>query len=178
MQSAGNLAVQLENPGGALSNTSTFVVLAPGSGVGKIPLSPGSPSSTGNNITVVELSTNGGSGAEGNVSLNIAAIGIYTVATSSCTLGSSTVPIVRPATGTGTADLCLFSISGLDPSFTYTLTGPAVPDITIISLEPLGLGIIHVGLQVPATAAAGPRTLYVQNPNKDMAAGTAAIEVQ
>ncbi len=153
-------------------------MLAPGTGTGAIPLTPGAPLSAGNDIAVVELSTNGGSGAAGNVSLNIAAIGIYNVATSSCTLGSSTVVIVRPTTGTSAADLCVFSISGLDPSFTYTFSGPAVPDVTIVSLEPLGLGILHIGLQVPATAAIGPRTLFVQNPNKDMAAGTGAIEVR
>jgi hypothetical protein len=69
-------------------------------------------------------------------------------------------------------------VSGLDPSFTYTLTGPAIPDITIIGLEPLGLGILHIELLVPATAATGPRTLFVENPNKDKAAASGAIEVR
>lgn len=126
----------------------------------------------------MELSTNGGSGATGNVSLNVAAIGTYTLATSSCTLGASTVIIQRPATGTATADLCVFSVSGLDPSYLYTVSGPPVPDITISNREPLGLGIIHLTLQVPAAAAAGPRTLFVQNPSADEAAGTGAIEVR
>ena len=178
LQSAGNLAVQIQNPYGTLSPPFTFVVLAPGSGGGMIALTPSAPSSTGNSITVVELSTNGGSGASGNVSLNVAAIGTYTVATSSCTLGASTVTIMRPATGAGTADLCAFSVSGLDPSFTFTLTGPSTPDITIIGLEPLGLGILHIQLLVPATAATGPRTLFVENPEKDMAAASGAIEVR
>ena len=178
LQSAGNLAVQVQNPDGTLSNTATFVVLAPGSGAGTIPLTPSAPSRAGKDIVVVELSTNGGSGAAGNVSLNVAAIGTYTVATSSCTLGGSPVIILRPATGTATADLCVFSVSGLDPSYTYTISGPPVPDITISNREPLGLGIIHLTLQVPATAAAGPRTLFVENPDKDKAAGTGAIEVR
>ncbi len=178
LQSAGNLSVQIQNPDGSLSNTETLVVLAPGSAVAVIPLTPSAPSSTGSDIVVVELSTNGGSGASGNVSLNIAAIGLYSVATTSCTLGGSPVAIVRPASGTGTADLCLFSVSGLDPSFTYTISGPATPDITIAGREPLGLGIVHLTLQVPSTAAAGPRTLFVENPNKDKAAGTGAIEVR
>ncbi|MBZ5698888.1 MAG: hypothetical protein LAN18_10105 [Acidobacteriia bacterium] len=178
LQSAGNLAVQVRNPDGTLSNTATFVVLAPGSGPDSIPLTPGAPFAAGKDIVVVELSTNGGSGAAGNVSLNVAAIGTYTVATSSCTLGSSTVVILRPATGTAMADLCVFSMSGLDPSYTYTISGPPVPDITISNREPLGLGIIHLTLQVPATAAAGPRTLFVENPSEDEAAGTGAIEVR
>jgi hypothetical protein len=35
-----------------------------------------------------------------------------------------------------------------------------------------------LSLQVPATAAAGLRTLFVENPNKDQAAGTGAVEVR
>ena len=178
LQSAGNLAVQLENPNGLLSNTQTFVVLAPDAGGGGIPLTPSAPTSAGNDIVVVELSTNGGSGAAGNVSLNVGAIGPFSPATSSCELGGSPVIIQRPASGTGTADLCVFSVSALDPSFTYTISGPPTPDITVSNREPLGLGILHLTLQVPATAAPGPRTLFVENPRKDKAAGTGAIEVR
>ncbi|HXP80661.1 MAG TPA: hypothetical protein VN976_12205 [Verrucomicrobiae bacterium] len=178
LQSAENLPVQLENPNGLLSNTQAFVVLAPGAGGGGIPLTPSAPTSTGNDIVVVELSTNGGSGAAGNVTLNIGAIGAYSVATSSCVLGGSPVVIQRPASGKGTADLCVFSVSALDPSFNYTISGPPTPDITVSNREPLGLGILHLTLQVPATAAPGPRTLFVENPEKDKAAGTGAIEVR
>jgi hypothetical protein len=178
LQFAGNLPVQLENPNGLLSNTQAFVVLAPGSEGGGIPLTPSAPTSTGNDIVVVELSTNGGSGVAGNVTLNIGAIGAFSRATSSCVLGGSPVIIQRPALGTGTADLCVFSVSALDPSFTYTVSGPPTPDITVSNREPLGLGILHLTLQVPATAAPGPRTLFVENPEKDKAAGTGAIEVQ
>ena len=178
LQLAGTLPVQLQNPDGTLSNTLSFIVLAPGSGTATIPLTPGAPTSAGNDIVVVELSTNGGSGAAGNVSLNIAAIGAYNVVTSSCVLAGSPVIIQRPATGTGTADLCVFSVSGLDPSFTYTISGPPTQDITVSNREPLGLGILHLTLQVPATAAPGPRTLFVGNPESDKAAGTGAIEVR
>jgi hypothetical protein len=178
LQSAGNLAVRLQNPDGTLSNAVAFVVLAPGAGPDVIFLTPGTPTATGKDIVVVELSTNGGSGAAGNVSLNVAAIGNYSVATTSCTLGGSPVIILRPASGTTTADLCVFSVSGLDPSFTYTISGPPVPDITITNREPLGLGILHLTLQLPSTAATGPRTLFVENPSKDKAAGTGAIEVR
>ena len=178
LQSAGNLSVQLQDPGGALSNLETFVVLAPGSGTGAIPLTPSAPTSVGNDIVVVELSTNGGSGAAANVSLNIAAIGAYSPAISSCALGGSAVIIQRPATGTGAADLCVFSVSALDPSFTFTVSGRPTPDITVSNREPLGLGILHLTLQVPSTAAPGLRTLFVQNPESDKAAGTGAFEVR
>jgi hypothetical protein len=177
LQSAGNLMVQLQNPDGTLSNTLTFVALAPGSGAATIALTPGSPISAGNDIVVVELSSNGSSAVGGSPGLNIAAIGTYSVATSSCVLDGSPVVITRPVTGTGTADLSVFSGSGLDPSFDYTISGPPAPDITISNLAALSLGIVHVTLQVPATAAPGPRTLFVENPQGDKAAGTGAIEV-
>jgi hypothetical protein len=93
-------------------------------------------------------------------------------------LGGSPVIVRRLAAGTGTADLCVFSVSALEPSFTYMISGPPTPDITISNREPLGLGILHLTLQVPAGAAAGPRTLFVENPEGDKAAGTGVIEVQ
>jgi hypothetical protein len=127
LQSAGNLSVRLQNPDGSLSNTLTFVVLAPGPGNGAIPLTPGAPTAAGIDIVVVELSTNGGSGAPGNVSLNVAAMGPYSVVTQSCVLGGSPVIVQRPATGNTTADLCVFSVSSLDPSFTFTVSGPPTP---------------------------------------------------
>jgi hypothetical protein len=174
----GNLSVRVQNPDGSTSNAVSFVVVPPGSGPDIISLTSGSPSATGKDIVVVDLSTNGGSGATGNVSLNVAAIGSFNVATGTCILGGNPVVVLRPASGTATADLCVFSVSGLDPSFTYSLTGPLPPDITIVSREPLGLGIVHLSLQVPATSAAGPRTLFVENPNKDKAAASGAIEVR
>jgi hypothetical protein len=178
LQLAGNLAIQLRNPDGTLSNVLTFVALSPGSGATTIALTPSAPISAGNDIVVVELSTNGGSSGGGSASLNIAAIGAYSVATSSCVLAGSPVLVQRPTTGTGTSDLCVFSGSGLDPSFAYTISGPPTPDITVSATSALSLGIVHVTLQVPASAAPGPRTLFVENPEGDKAAGTGAIEVR
>jgi hypothetical protein len=178
LQLEGNLPVQLQNPDGTLSNTEQLVVLSPGMGNDTIPLTPSNPVSDGNDIVVVELSTNGGSGAAGNVSLNIDAVGAYSAATSGCTLGGNTVVIQRPASGTGTADVCVFSVSALDPFFTFTISGPPTPDLAVINREPMGLGILHLTLQVPASAAPGPRTLFVENPEDDNATGTGVFEVQ
>ena len=172
---AGNISISLRNPDGELSNTATFAVLAPVPD--RIPLTPGAPSQVGRDIVVVELSSDNNSGASENVGLNVAAIGAYSVDTSSCSLAANPVVVVRPATGISTADLCVFSTSGLDPSFLYTISGPVPADIRVLTREALGLGIIHLALQVPATAATGPRTLFIENSSKDMAAGTGAIEV-
>lgn len=178
LQSAGNVSVQLQNPNGALSNTQQFVVLGPGTGASVIPLTPGWPTSAGNDIVAVELSTNGGSGAPGNVDLTVGAMGAFSAAASTCVLQGNPIVISRPAAGVATADLCVFSVSGLSPSFNYALSGPSTPDIAIINRAPLGLGIVRLTLQVPATSAPGPRTIFVQNSDWDLAAGTGTIEVR
>jgi hypothetical protein len=178
LQSAGNLSVQLQNPDGTLSNAQIFVVLAQGSGISIVPLTPSAPTSTGNDIVVVDLSTNGGAGSTGNVSLSIAAIGPYSPSTGSCTLAGNPVVLHRPVSGTGSGDLCVFSVSGLSASFSFSVSGPTTPDITVINREPLGLGILHLSLSVPSTSAAGARTLFIANQNGDVAAGTGVIVVQ
>jgi hypothetical protein len=58
----------------------------------------------------------------------------------------------------------------------YAVSGPG--DIAVISKQPAGLGIIHLTLQVPSTALPGPRTLFIENSNKDKAAATGALEVK
>jgi hypothetical protein len=70
----------------------------------------------------------------------------------------------------------LFSQSGLDASMTYTVTGPG--DIAVIAKQPLGLGIIRLTLQLPATAAPSARTLFIQNTNLDKTAATGTLWVQ
>ncbi len=172
---AGNLSISVQNPGGSTSNSVSFVVLPPGSGSAGIPLTPGAPAVTGEDISVVDLSTNGSSGAP---SLNIAAIGAYSSWSNSCVLADSAVVLLRPASGITSGDICVFSLSGLDPSYTYTISGPSPADITILGGESLGLGILHLKFQIPATALPGPRTLFVENPNKDKAAGTGSLEVR
>jgi len=53
----------------------------------------------------------------------------------------------------------------------YTVSGPG--DVAVISKQPAGLGIIHLTLQVPATASPGARTVFIQNTNLDKTAASA-----
>jgi len=82
----------------------------------------------------------------------------------------------RPASGTVTADICVFSQSGFDTSMTYAVSGPG--DVAVISKQPAGLGIIHLTLQVPVSATPGARTLFIQNTNLDKTAASGVLEVQ
>lgn len=178
LATAGTIPVQIQNPDQSKSNLAQFVVVANGSGGGTIPITPSSPNATGVDIIVVDLSTAGSSVPAGDVNLNAIAIGPFATATNTCTLEGGAVVLPRPATGTATENVCAFSVSGLDPSFTYTLTGPTPADVILVAEQPLGFGVVQLTLQVPSTAVPGARTLFIQNPALDVTAATGALVVQ
>ena len=172
---AGSVSVQMQNPNGAKSNVVSLVVAAPNGSDDVISLSDAAPTATGKDIVVVEPTTAGVSVPGNDLDLNVAALGMFSVANNSCTLAGNPVALRRPASGTTTADICLFSESGLDTSMSYSVSGPG--DIAIISRQPLGLGIVRITLQIPATALPGARSLFIQNTNLDKAAASGALEV-
>jgi len=178
LQAAGNFTVQVENPDGTKSAAVNFVVAQDTDAVDIIPVAPGEPVALARDIVVVEPSTAGSLAPQADVTLSIQAMGLYSTATSTCTLGASPLVIQRPASGTATIDICAFSVSGLGPSLTFTVSGPAVPDIIVAGAQPLGLGIVDLTLTVPASAQTGPRSLFIVNSNKDKAIASGSLEVQ
>jgi len=172
----GNLSVEVQNPDSTTSNVVQMVIVQPGTTDDAIALSSSAPAATGQDITVVEPTTAGIDTDGEDLDLNVAAIGIFTTSNNSCTLGGNPIPLVRPSSGTIAADICLFSQSGFDTSMTYTVSGPG--DVAVIAKQPAGLGIIHLTLQVPATAAPGARTLFIQNANLDRTAASGVLQVQ
>jgi hypothetical protein len=170
---AGSVSVQVHNPGGVGSNTVALIVAAPNVSDEVIALTSGAPAATGKDIVVVEPTTAGVSVPGNDVDLNVGALGPFNTAGNACTLGGSAISPVRPASGTATSDICIFSQSGLDTSMTYTVSGPG--DVTVIAKQPAGLGIIHLTLQIPASAAAGARTLFIQNLDKTAASGVLEV---
>ncbi|MHB8609514.1 MAG: hypothetical protein ACYDCG_14535 [Candidatus Acidiferrales bacterium] len=173
---AGNVSVQIQNPNGTKSNAVSLVVSPPNASDGVIALSSASPTATGKDIVVVDPTTAGVSAQGNDVDLNVAALGIFSVANNSCSLSGSPLPIQPPASGNATFDLCVFSNSGLDTSMTYTVSGPG--DVTVITKQPAGLGIIHLTLQVSTSALPGARTLFIQNTNLDKTAASGALVIQ
>ena len=173
---AGNVTVQIQNPGGTQSNAVSLVVAAPNAADDVITLSSGALSASGQDIVVVEPTTAGVSAGGNDMDLNVAALGTFSTANNSCTLAGNPVPLTRPASGTTTADICIFSESGLGTSMTYTVSGTG--DISVIAKQPAGLGIIHLTLQIPANAQSGARTLFIQNTNLDKTAATGALEIE
>jgi hypothetical protein len=173
---AGNLSVQVQNPDSSRSNTVLLVVAAPNVSDDSVSLTSAAPSATGKDIVVVEPSTAGVSVPGDNVDLDIAALGNFSAGTNTCTLAGNPVVLTRPATGAATFDICVFSQAGLDTSMTYSVSGPA--DVSVVAKQPVGLGIIHLTLQIQASANPGARTLFIQNLNLDKTAASGVLEVQ
>jgi hypothetical protein len=173
---AGTVSIQVENSSGTKSNAVSLLVAPPNMSVDVIALSSTSPAATGKDITVVDPTTAGVSAQGNDVDLNVAALGMFSIANNACSLTGNPMPLPRPASGSTTYDICVFSESGLDTSMAYTVSGPG--DVTVITKQPAGLGIIHLTLQVPASALPGARTLFIQNTNLDETAASGALVIQ
>jgi hypothetical protein len=172
----GNVTVQIQNPGGTESNAVSLVVITPNTSNDVIALSSASPAATGKDIVVVDPTTAGVSAQGNDVDLNVMALGMFSVANSSCSLSGNPLPLLRPASGSTTFNVCVFSESGLDTSMAFTVTGPG--DVAVIAKQPAGLGIIQLTLQVPSSALPGARTLFIQNTNLDETAASGALVIQ
>jgi hypothetical protein len=170
-----SVSVQVQNPDGSRSNAVALVVAPPNLSDEVISLTTGSPDVAGKDIVVVEPTTAGVSVPGNNVDLDVAALGIFSTAKNSCTLGGNPILLTRSLSGVSTADICIFAQSGLDASMTYTVSGPG--DVVVIAKQPLGLGIIRLTLQLPASAAASARTLFIQNTNLDKTAASGMLWV-
>jgi hypothetical protein len=140
-----------------------------------ITLTTGNPLAVEKDIVVVDPTTAGVSEPGDDVDLNVAALGIFSPANNSCDLTGNPVPVQRPANGTATLNVCLYSESGLDTSMDYFISGPG--DIGVIARQPAGLGIVEVTLAIPAAAMPGARSLFIQNANLDKAAASGFLEV-
>jgi hypothetical protein len=175
-QLAGNVSMQIQNPDGKRSNSVSLVVVAPGTALDTIALTVAAPAAAGKDIVVVDPTTAGVSQPGSDVDLDIAALGSFNTTNNVCSLGGNPIALQRPSSGAATADICLFSQSGLDSSMTYSISGPG--DVSVIAKQPAGLGIIHLTLQVSASAQAGARTLLIQNTNLDKTAASGVLEVQ
>lgn len=172
----GSVSVQIENPSGTKSNAVSLVVAPSNASDDMISLSSASPTATGKDIVVLEPTTAGVSAQGNDVDLNVAALGMFSLTNNSCSLSGNPLALQRPASGSVTFDVCVFSEGGLDTSMTYAVSGPG--NVTVIAKQPAGLGIIHLTLQIPASALAGARTLSIQNTNLDKTAASGALVIQ
>ena len=173
---AESLSVLVRNPDSTQSNLRSLIVISPSTTESVITLSSSEPASAGNDIVVVEPTTAGLDSSSADFDISVAALGLYLTASNTCNLAGNPIPILRPASGVATADVCLFTQSGFDTSMSYSISGPG--DISVIAKQPASLGIIHLTLQIPATAQPGARTLFIQNSNLDRTAASGALDIQ
>ncbi len=178
LASAGSVSVQMQNPDATFSNLVSFAVVQDTTAPDVISLLPSAPIASAKDIIVVEPSAAGSPAPQPDVVLTIAVLGIFSNANNSCTLGGAPIVLARPTSGSSVLDICVFSVSGLDPSMTFTVTGPGAADVTVVGKQPLGLGIVGLTLSVPSNAVAGQRSLLVKNANKDKAVATGALVVK
>lgn len=131
------------------------------------------------NITVVEPTTAGTTlGAAGQV--NITGIGFFTPGL--CSGGGTAITITRPISGAPpkNVDICLFGSNALLSTYIYTISGPSPAgptDIAISGVTAFG-SAVKFTLTIPSTAQAGPRTFFVETPNREKSALVGAIEVK
>jgi hypothetical protein len=153
--------------------TVTLTAGNPNVGCGTPPL----PTDSGcQNITVVEPTT------AGTLSQHYNADFLGLVANNACSLNNTAITITRPSSGTQDFDICVENLSGpsLSVTDTFTISGPATPDITIVNKQAFGGNsfIIQLTLRVGSASQAGPRTLFMENKNREKAALVGAIEVK
>jgi hypothetical protein len=179
LQSAATLTVQIQNPppASALSNPVPFVIAPFDVSVGTITLSSAQPAASGINIIVTEPTTSSVSSP-----INVQAVGYLTGGTN-CGLQGSPLTVSRPSSGSAIATICLLG-NGLDPNFTYALTGPdslpGASDIGVAASAITGLfpGMIELDLQISSATVPGVRSLFITTLENDRAVATGFLEVK
>lgn len=175
VQSAGTLAVQIQNPGtpGALSNPVTFVIVPFTVSQKIFALSTSAPAATGINFMVTEPTS-----AAASSPLSVQSIGFLTGG-NNCTIGAAPLEVARPDSGTETVSLCIYG-NGLDASFAYSFSGPPGGDIPVTAKSVAGIfpGTIELDLQISNTTLPGLRSLFIVNLNNDRAAASGMLEIQ
>jgi hypothetical protein len=186
--SAGNKSVQIQNPTGSActpacsgpSNAVNMVVLAPATSEAIVTLDPNNPTASGQDVFVVEPTTAGTTGAS---QVNAVTIGL--VISGACSLRNNPINIPRPASGSLGVRICISgptTPSGpqLQAAFAYTISGPTPADVIISNVQNFGgaVGIIEMTLTVPSTAQTGPRTIFVENAQKEKSALVGAVEIK
>lgn len=169
---AGSLSLQVKNPDGTLSNPVALVVASGGAGGEVISLSASQPVAAGKDIIVVEPTTAGSDASP----LDVLLLGLLDSSGTTCNLGDGAIRLARPASGTVSLDLCLLG-NGLDPTFSYAVSGPTPDDLSISNPRSLG-GVVALMVTLSSSTAPGARSLFVADPNNNRAAASGAIEVK
>ncbi|MGH9573125.1 MAG: hypothetical protein ACRD40_06290 [Candidatus Acidiferrales bacterium] len=176
---AQTITIEVRNPGtpGALSNPVPFVIVPFATAAASISLTSSAPLANNTDVVVTDPTMAAASGA-----INIQSVGTY-AAGGTCAVRGSPLTITRPASGAETVSICIYG-NGLDPTFTYALTGPAAAPrgsdigVTASAITGLFAGMIELDLHITTDTLPGVRTLFVTTLNNDRAIATGILEVK
>jgi len=179
VQSPATLSIQVQNPtpNGTLSNPVPFVIIPLDTSTGALALTGAQPSMVSIVLIVPEPTT-----AAASAPINVDSMGLLTGG-NNCGIQGSPLTIVRLASGTATANLCIHG-NGLDPTFTYSFTGaggaPSGDDMPVTASSITGIfpNMIELDLQVSNATLPGVRTLFITTLNNDRATATGMLEVE
>jgi hypothetical protein len=178
-------AVQIQNPGSVISNAVNLIVLDPATQQKDFALAPVvpinqpcmTPTDAGcQNITVVEPTTMGSTGAAGQV--NFSLIGVFSGF--SCLASNSPISVLRPASSSNLVNICVVGTVNFSATDKFTISGPNPNDITV-SVDPsqnFPSISVKLSLAIPFDARTGSRTLFVETANREKSAFVGAIEVK
>ncbi len=175
--SAGTVTVQVQNPGGTLSNPVPLVISPLSVSPTIFSLSASQPSVTSIRFAVPEPTT-----AASTSPINVNFIG-YLTDGDNCGIGAAPLTATRPSSGSTTIEICIQG-DGLDPSFAYSFGGPSSApggtDIPVTASAVPGLlpNMIELNLEISSAAQPGLRTLIITTLNGDRAAATGMLEIQ
>jgi len=190
-------AVQIQNPGNPVTNSNavSLIVLDAATeqkdfaSASVVTLSAGNPNQGCNtpplpsdagcqNITVVEPTTMGSTGAAGQVNFNL--IGVFSG--SSCLASGLSIAVVRPTPPSlpTSVSICVVGTANFSATDKFTISGPNPSDITVLVDPNQNFPSISVklSLTIPFDARTGPRTLFVETANREKSAFVGAIEVK
>lgn len=171
--SADTVEIRAKNPDGSESSALPLVVVPAGRPAAVISLSPSEPVAGDENITAVQPTTDG----TGAGPMTLLFLGLVDSNTNTCNVSESPVELARPTSGTTSYTICLGG-SSLDPAFDYTIAGSQATDVTVSNPRWFDGSLVSVTVTIASTAAPGPRSLIVADPNKDRAAASGAIDVE
>jgi hypothetical protein len=170
---AGTILVQVQNPGGAQSNTLPLAVAPADGSPDVISLSSSEPIAGARDIVAVEPTTAG----SGTGPITVLFAGLLDTSTNTCNVNESPITLAIPSSGAATYSICLGG-EGLNASYTYTIAGSQASDVTVSNPQAFAGSLVELTVTVSSAAAPGPRAIIVTDPADDRAVGSGAIDVE
>jgi hypothetical protein len=124
-------------------------------------------------VTAVQPTTDGTTSGPMTVLL----FGLIDTGTNTCNVTESPITLAIPSSGSAAYSICLAG-NGLDPSYTYAIAGSQATDVSVSNPQSFAGSLVEVTVTVSSTAAAGPRTIIVSDPNNDRAVLSGAVDVE